>query len=122
VGLALSFILNVALLATLVDGFLEVYRGHSRGEQDRERRQKLLDRARSLATHYAQGGVDQPFRAYLEGTPTYAALRGHLSRKYLSLLQEQRVLHAVADGALYDPLIEGFLSELDRLERKWGLA
>lgn len=90
---------------------------------ERDRKRILIDRARSLAATYSQGrtGADS-FRMYLEGTTTYAALRGQLNADYLAKLNAPRTLYAQADGARYEPLVEWFLDDLDRLEREWQLT
>jgi hypothetical protein len=90
---------------------------------ERDRKRDLIDRARSLAATYSQGNTDEDsFRRYLERTKTYAALRGHLSRDYLKKLNAGRTAYVMAAGARYEPLVEWFLDDLDRLEREWGLS
>jgi hypothetical protein len=90
---------------------------------ERDRKRELLDRGRSLAATYTQGhtGADS-FREYLEGTKTYAALRGHLSKGYTDKLNNSHMLYAKADGARYEPLVEWFLDDLHRLEHEWRLS
>ena len=89
---------------------------------ERDRKRSLIDSGRSLAATYTQGRTGQDsFRQYLEGTKSYAALRGHLRRDYLAKLNNGRMVYAMAPGARYEPLVEQFLDELDRLEREWGL-
>jgi hypothetical protein len=89
---------------------------------ERQRKRDLIDRGRSLAATYTQGRAGgMVWRDYLERTATYAALRGHLSRDYLEKLNAARVAYARGDGANYEPLVEWFLDDLDRLEREWKL-
>lgn len=90
---------------------------------ERDRKRHLIDRGRSLAATFAQGRTGVPsFREYLERTATYAALRTHLSKDYLKKLNAPRTAY-VGDGAgSYEPLVEWFLDDLDRLEREWGLS
>jgi hypothetical protein len=123
VGLAVSLILNVALVAAIGDHLIH-RRTLSRTAgtpENRERQRQLIDRARSFAANYTKGGVDGTFRGYLEGTPTYAALRGHLSKQFFNELNQPRRVTLPAEGARYDPIVEAFLNELDRLEREWGI-
>lgn len=88
----------------------------------KERRRKLITDARRLATTYTQGQAGKKsFRQYLESTHTYAALRRHLSAEYLAKLNAPRVVYAKADGATYEPLVQYYLDDLNRLEAKWGL-
>lgn len=87
------------------------------------RKRTLIDRARGLVATYSQGNAGKDsFREYLERTQTYAALRGHLSSDFLRKLNAPRAVYAKAEGARYEPLVEWFLDELDRLEREWRLT
>ena len=90
---------------------------------ERDRKRALIDRGRSLAATYTQGHTGaQSFRQYLEGTKSYAALRGHLDKDYLARLNDSTTLYAMANGARYEPLVEWFLDDLDRLEQEWKLT
>lgn len=91
-------------------------------DTDLARKRKLIDAARGLASRYASDPPDASFRQFLEGTRTYASIRGHLSQTYLDKLNASRTAY-LSDGAgKYEPLVEWFLDDLDRLERKWGLS
>jgi len=51
------------------------------------------------------------------GFPTFCRSKG-----YLDKLNNSRVAYAQVPGALYEPLVEMFLDELDRLEKQWDLV
>lgn len=90
---------------------------------ERDRRRGLIKAARRLAAGYSEGrSGDATFRHFLERTETYATLRSHLSPEYLVKLNAPRTSYAQPDGARYEPLVEWFLDDLDRLEREWKLA
>lgn len=90
---------------------------------ERDRKRSLIDQGRTFAATYTQGRTGhESFRHYLEGTKSYPALRGHLSKEYLAKLNDGRTSYAMAAGARYEPLVEWFLDELDRLERDWDLT
>lgn len=92
-------------------------------EKDQERKRQLIDKGRDFAAVYSQGRTSaESFRKYLESTKTYAAIRPYLSKEYLAKLNDSRTVYAKDPGALYEPLVQMFLDELDRLEAKWGLA
>jgi len=87
-----------------------------------ERKRKLIDDSRRLAVIYSQGrSGPQSFRQYLESTQAYATIRQHLGAEYLSKLNASRIAYAKAPDARYEPLVQWFLDELDRLERAWDL-
>ena len=88
-----------------------------------ERRRKLITDARRLAALYTRGRAgEKSFRQYLESTQTYTALRRHLSAQYMKKLNAPRTAYAQADGAKYEPLVQWYLDDLDRLEKAWGLG
>jgi len=92
-------------------------------EDDKRRKRKLIDEGRRLGSVYGLGkSGDKSFRQFLERTTAYAALRPHLSRDYLEKLNAPRATYAMKEGARYEPLVEWFLDDLDRLEKKWGLS
>lgn len=124
-----GFILFVAVVTYLLFEWDQKVRSlspgdveHARADEDRKRKRELIDKSRDFAAIYTQGRTGQDsFRQYLEGTKTYAALRGHLSKEYLKKLNDGRTVYAQTPGARYEPLVEMFLDDLDRLEREWGL-
>lgn len=109
----------VALVALLVNNSANPGSNASANE----RRRKLITDARRLATLYTRGRVgEKSFRQYLESTQTYAALRRHLSAEYMEKLNAPRTAYAQAGGAKYEPLVQWYLDDLDRLEKLWGLG
>jgi ABC-type multidrug transport system fused ATPase/permease subunit len=111
----------VVLAATIVRSGLP---SHERtiDREKMERRLKLIDDARRLAVIYSQGrSGPQSFRQYLESTQAYASIRQHLDPEYLNKLNAPRVAYSKPAGARYEPLVQWFLDELDRLERAWNL-
>ena len=91
-------------------------------DADLLRKRNLLEAARGLATRYASSPPESTFRQYLETTRTYASLRGYLSPEYLTKLNAPRTFYGTDGEGRYEPLVEWFLDDLDRLEREWGLA
>ena len=59
---------------------------------------------------------------YLERTNTYSVLRCHIIHDFINKINASRTLSVNQSGALYEPLVEGFLNDLDRLEREWQLT
>ncbi len=103
-------------------GRLRTRQGQAADPTELDRKRDLIKRARRLAATYSQGGTgDNSFRHFLERTETYATLRRHLSRDYMEKLNAPRTVYVKAGGARYEPLVEWFLDDLDRLERKWQL-
>jgi ABC-type multidrug transport system fused ATPase/permease subunit len=120
--LAVLPVIVVFLVVMIVRNRMPNHQGAANGEGI-ERKRKLIDDSRRLATIYSQGRAgEKSFRQYLETTQTYAALRQYLNTEYLNKLNAPRTVYAQADGALYEPLVVWFLDDLDRLERDWGLA
>jgi hypothetical protein len=89
--------------------------------EDLDRKRELIKEGRQIATRHTQISTEIPFRHYIEGHAVYPHLRPHLGRKFLSDLNNGRIIIAQADGARMDALAERLLNELDRLEAEWGL-
>ncbi len=88
----------------------------------KERQRDLITQGRDIAFGYTHEAPEEGFRAYLEGQRAYADIRPHLSPEYLVKLTAPRTVYVKAQGAKYEPLVDSFLREIDRLEREWNLA
>jgi hypothetical protein len=84
-----------------------------------ERRRKMIDDARKMVADF-ELQTRWSWRQMLRYTPAYTAVRPHLSAKYLTKLDQTATIQ-VGMG-MHEPLVAGFLNELSRLEREWGLS
>ena len=80
---------------------------------------KLIDDCRDMAHAYTLDSQNMGFVDYTARQRPFADIRRHLSDEYLGKLNAPRTLYLGKGG--YEPLIEWFLDELDRLEKEWGL-
>lgn len=127
VALAGSLILNASLLGVLLEGWFSVRSPtvaepvtlNSTATRD-GRRLRLVDRGRDLVYGYTHQSKIESFREWLEQSSEYPAIRPHLSEDYLAKLTRPRTSYAKGEGA-YEPLVQWFLDELDRLECEWNL-
>jgi len=99
------------------------HRAQREADQAKEidmRRLAMIREARALvARHEADEHSD--WRGTIRTSPEYLALRPHLSAKYLKRVSAVRTIEIGID-TMHEPLVGGFLDEIDRLEKEWGLA
>jgi hypothetical protein len=88
-------------------------------ERDAHRRQLIADGRRLVAEFNLQVRANTLY-GYLKYQPQYGAIRAQLSPEFVANLEHPRLL-ALSDTTK-DGRVHGFMQELDRLEREWGLA
>jgi len=89
-------------------------------KERRSRRRKILNEARQMAaSHELQTRWD--WRQTTRYSHAFADIRPHLSDEYMKRLAAVRTFQATEEG-MPEPLVSGFLDELDRLERDWKLS
>ena len=99
----------------------EITRATEEARERQERRRKIIDQAREMvAAHELQ--VRRDWWQTIRYSPSYAAVRPHLSAEYLEYQGNPLTRRTVAAGAIHQPPVDRFLAELDRLEREWGLS
>lgn len=87
-----------------------------------QRRASLIRDAREFViTATAKDGIDTDFKEKLETFLPFFELRPHFSESYLTKLNAQRTVYVPRDGTRLPALASGFLDEIDRLEKEWGL-
>lgn len=121
-------LLIVAYIAAIIWCFIEPKTAMSAADQSeveaakerRGRRRKILNEAREMvAKHELQTRHD--WRQTTRYDPAFAAVRPHLSEAYMKRLGNTRMIEIGVPG-MHEPLVSGFLTELDRLEREWVLS
>jgi hypothetical protein len=115
IGLALTAILWIWSWA-----FAPPAKEEDAEKERRSRRRKMLNAAREMAAkHELQTRWD--WRQTTRYSHAFADIRPHLSDAYMKRLSEVRTV-AVGNEGMPEPLVSGFLDELDRLEREWKLS
>lgn len=89
-------------------------------KERRSRRRKILNEARQMVADFELQSR-WSWRQMIRYNPAFASVRPHLSKEYMEAIRATRTAYA-SDEWLHDPLAAMFLSELDRLEREWGLS
>ena len=87
-----------------------------------DQRRKLISDCRDMAHEFVANEPNISFREFLEGKRVFADVRAHLSDDYSAKLNAQRTIYAMADGAKYEPRVEWFFDEIDRLAKEWNLS
>lgn len=65
----------------------------------------------------AKDGTETDFRAALEGSPIYLALRPLLSAQFRKIMRNERYMIVQSDGSRLPGLAHCFLDEIDRIEK-----
>jgi hypothetical protein len=84
-------------------------------------RQMLLAEGRELAHTYSTE-VRGNFRRFLESQRAFSAIRPHLSRTFLKILDTWPENRPSVWAALSEAQARSFLDEIDRIEREWGMS
>jgi fumarate reductase subunit C len=125
--MALTLVATVYILATLWTFFelrpvpvdhLAAREADKAKELDR-RRLRMIREARTLVSLH-EGGIHSDWRSTIRTSPAYIAIRPHLSPEYLKRVQAIGTVEL--SFSIHEPLVGGFLDEIDRLEKEWGLA
>lgn len=85
----------------------------------RERRRRIIDNARSFVAGYEIQKRSDWHRA-IRNSADFAAVRPHLSPAYIATLTSSNAV--ILGNEIHEVRVEGFVRELDRLEREWGLS
>ena len=86
----------------------------------RSRRRKMLNEAREMVVnHELQSRWN--WRQTTRYSHQFADIRPHLSEAYMKRLNAVRTIE-LGQAGTSEPLVQGFLDELDRLERDWKLS
>jgi hypothetical protein len=84
-----------------------------------ERRRKIIDEARKMVSRH-EINKEGNWRRTIQVNPAFAAVRPHLSRAYIDSLNSNMTV--VTGREIHEISVDNFVSELDRLEREWGLS
>ena len=94
----------------------------STGDDDKERKERLINDARSNIAAATKYNARDSLRTELESCSAFLGLRPYLSKNFLDKLYSgEQATVANPSGKALSGLTLEFLDELERLEKEWGL-